>query len=104
MKCPSCGYEDQAKFCKKCGAPLVSDQKADFVGAPKYTGVTIPPPTAVEGFKADDIDELGLRETDPHLAELGPQGGESFSNTFGMLMIVVLVVAIAIFALKMFVH
>ena len=105
MKCPSCGYEDDAKFCKQCGAPMVSEQKAEFVGAPRYTGITIPPPTAVEGFKADDIDELGLHEDDPHLGgNLEARGAESVGNSFGMLLIVGLIVAFAIFALKMLVH
>ena len=108
MKCPSCGYEDEARFCKQCGAPMVTDQKAEYIGAPKYTGITIPPPTASEGFKAEDIDELGLHDDEPGMGGPGGLGGgggsESVSNSFGMLLIVVLIVAIAIFALKMLNH
>ncbi|MBU6427791.1 MAG: hypothetical protein KGR26_02150 [Cyanobacteria bacterium REEB65] len=83
---------------------MVTEQKAEYVGAPKYTGITIPPPTASEGFKAEDIEELGLHEDDNRL--VGSEGAdpESMGNSFGMLLIVVLVVAIAIFALKMLAH
>jgi hypothetical protein len=64
LTCPSCGYKDTAKFCKHCGAVMVSEEKAAYMQAPQFSGVTIPPPTASEGFKADDLEEVGLEGRD----------------------------------------
>lgn len=102
MKCPSCGFEDEGRFCKQCGSPLVSEAKANYLGTPKYTGITIPPPSASQGFTADDIEEIGLHDDDPHMASGEMSGGaESTGNSFGIFMIMILVVAILIFVVKM---
>ncbi len=104
MKCPSCGFEENAaKYCKQCGAPMITDKKAEYVGAPQYTGITISPPAASQGLKVEDMEELGLHEDDPHLS-----GGELMSassetgNSFGVFLIMAIVVALLIFAVTMF--
>ncbi len=97
MICPSCGYSDESQFCKHCGAPMVTGKKADFLGTPKFTGVTIPPATATEGFKAEDIEGIGNEEG---MMEEGMEG-ESIGNSFGIMMVVVIVVALILFAIKM---
>jgi hypothetical protein len=105
MKCPSCGFEEgAAKYCKQCGAPMISDQKADYIGVPQYTGITISPPTASQGLKVEDLEEVGLHEDDPHMASLEPMGGSSSEsgNSFGIFLIMAIVVALVIFAFKMF--
>lgn len=76
---------------------MVSEKKADYLGAPKFTGVTIPPPTATEGFKADDIESLGSEEG----MEEGMEGEESIGNSFGILLVIVIVGALILFAIKM---
>jgi hypothetical protein len=106
MKCPSCGFEeDAAKYCKQCGAPMISDKKAEFIGVPQYTGITISPPAASQGLKVEDIEE-GMHEDDLHLgnAELLSGGGASSEsgNSFGIFLIMAIVVALVIFAFKMF--
>lgn len=87
MTCPSCGFKEAAKFCKHCGAVMVSEAKANYLQTPQYTGVTIPPPTASEGFKAADLDELGLEGRD-----FGDEGHESKDSWMGIGLIVVLAV------------
>lgn len=104
MKCPSCGFEeDAAKYCKQCGAPMITDKKAEFVGAPQYTGITISPPIARQGLGIDDIEETGLVEGDPHLAseEVGSTAGSEASNSFGGFLIMAIVVALLIFVALM---
>lgn len=78
---------------------MVSEKKADYLGAPKFTGVTIPPPTATEGFKADDIESLGSEEGMEGLE--GMEGEESIGNSFGILLVIVIVGALILFAIKM---
>lgn len=95
LKCPSCGFTDEGKFCKHCGAPLVSEATAAHVGAPAFTGVHIPPPTATEGFKAErDLEVVGL-EGDEEGSE------ESWNGSFGVILIVMIVGALLVFGLKM---
>lgn len=105
MKCPSCGFEeDAAKYCKQCGAPMITDKKAEYVGAPQYTGITISPPIAREGLKVEDIEEVGLGdEADPHLGSGEMMGGSSSeaSNSFGGFLIMAIVVALLIFVALM---
>ncbi|MBM3268743.1 MAG: zinc ribbon domain-containing protein [Candidatus Sericytochromatia bacterium] len=104
MKCPSCGFEeDAAKYCKQCGAPMVSDKKAEYMGVPQYTGITISPPTASQGLKVEDIEEVGLHDEDPHLSsgEVMSSSSEA-GNSFGIFLIMAIVVALVIFAFKMF--
>ncbi|HBN10114.1 MAG TPA: hypothetical protein DD435_16235 [Cyanobacteria bacterium UBA8530] len=76
---------------------MVTGKKADFLGTPKFTGVTIPPATATEGFKAEDIEGIGNEEG---MMEEGMEG-ESIGNSFGIMMVVVIVVALILFAIKM---
>lgn len=105
MKCPSCGFEESAaKYCKQCGAPMITDKKAEYVGAPQYTGITISPPTASQGLKVEDLEELGLAEDDPHLGSSEIMGGASSEtgNSFGVFLIMAIVVALLIFAVQMF--
>lgn len=80
---------------------MVSGKKADFLGTPQFTGVTIPPPTATEGFKAEDIDTLGSEEEGYGDFEGEGEGGEAMGNSFGIMLIVIIVGAIILFALKM---
>lgn len=87
MICPSCGYNENAKFCKHCGAVMVSEAKANYLQTPQYTGVTIPPPSAQEGFKAADIDEIGVEGSD-----FGDESSEGKDSWFGLILIGVLVV------------
>lgn len=89
MICPSCGFKEDAKFCKHCGAVMVTEAKANYLQAPQYTGVTIPPPSAQEGFKAEDIDELGVEGSD-----FGDEAGEGKDSWFGIGLILVLVVVL----------
>lgn len=89
MICPTCGFKENAKFCKHCGAVMVSEAKANYLQAPQYTGVTIPPPSAQEGFKAADIDEVGLEGTD-----FGDESSEGKESWFGIGLILFLVVVL----------
>jgi hypothetical protein len=57
---------------------MVTEKKADFLGTPQFTGVTIPPPTATEGFKAEDIETLGTEEEGFEGIEGEGTGGESW--------------------------
>ena len=103
MKCPSCGFEENAaKYCKQCGAPMISESKAAYVGTPKYTGITISPPTASQGLSVDDLEEVGLHENDPHLqGEMGGAGSES-GNAFGLFLIMAIVVVLVVFGVSIF--
>jgi hypothetical protein len=94
MTCPSCGYQEDTKFCKHCGAQMVSEAKANYLQAPQYTGVTIPPPTATQGFTADDIDEVGLEGRD-----FGDDSDEGKGAWFNIGLIVVLVVVLVAWAI-----
>lgn len=89
MICPTCGFKENAKFCKHCGAVMVSEAKANYLQAPQYTGVTIPPPSAQEGFKAADIDEVGIEGTD-----FGDESSEGKESWFGIGLILFLVVVL----------
>lgn len=89
MTCPSCGYKEDTKFCKHCGALMVSEAKANYLQTPQFTGITIPPPTATEGFKANDLDALGTEDRDFGDDEHGEGGKDSW---FGIGMVLVLVV------------
>ncbi len=89
MICPSCGFSENSKFCKHCGAPMVTESKANYLGTPQFTGITIPPPSASEGFKADDLDEVGLEGRDFDDPE-----HESKDSWFGLVMVGVIVVAL----------
>lgn len=89
MICPTCGFKENAKFCKHCGAVMVSEAKANYLQAPQYTGVTIPPPSAQEGFKAADIDTVGIEGQD-----FGDESAEGKDSYFGVILILVLVVAL----------
>jgi hypothetical protein len=105
MKCPSCGFEeDAAKYCKQCGAPMISDKKAEWLGTPQYTGITISPPTASQGLRVEDLEEVGLHEDDPHMASGEPTGsaGSEAGNSFGVFLIMAIVVALLIFGVTMF--
>lgn len=93
MTCPSCGYKEDTKFCKHCGALMVSEAKANYLQTPQYTGVTIPPPTATEGFKANDIDEVGLEGRD-----FGDESHEGKDSWFGIGLILFLVVVLVAWA------
>lgn len=94
MTCPSCGYKEATKFCKHCGALMVSEAKANYLQTPQYTGVTIPPPTASEGFKAADIDEVGLEGRD-----FGDESTEGHSwmgvGMIGILVVILIAWAVA---------
>ena len=89
MICPSCGFNEDSKFCKHCGAPMVSESKANFLGTPQFTGITIPPPSASEGFKADDLDAVGLEDGDFH-----DPSSESKDSWFGVVLVGIMVVAL----------
>jgi hypothetical protein len=103
MKCPSCGFEeDKAKYCKQCGAPMVTDKKAEYIGVPQYTGITISPPTASQGLKVEDLEETDLLD-DPRMQgnpELGTVGGGE--NSFGIFLIMAIVVALVLFGIMIF--
>lgn len=94
LTCPSCGFKEDAKFCKHCGAVMVSEVRANYLETPQFTGVTIPPPTAEQGFTADDLDEVGIEGRDFGDDETG-EGKESW---FGIGMIVLLVVVLVAWA------
>lgn len=89
MICPSCGYNEDSKFCKHCGAPMVTESKANYLGTPQFTGITIPPPSASEGFKADDLEAVGLEGRDFDDPE-----SESKDSWFGVVLIGLLVVGL----------
>ncbi len=89
MICPSCGFNEESKFCKHCGAPMVTENKASYLGTPQFTGITIPPPSASEGFKADDLDEVGLEGRD-----FDDPDGENKESWFGLVLIGIIVVAL----------
>lgn len=91
--CPSCGYKDQAAFCKHCGAQMVSEERAEFLQTPGYTGITVPPPTATEGRKVseltpgEDFDEIGFDS----------EGSSSWGGV-GIVVLIVVVVAVWVVA------
>lgn len=89
MICPSCGFSENSKFCKHCGAPMVTETKANYLGAPQFTGVTIPPPSASEGFKADDLEALGTEE-----GSFDDPASESSNDWTGLILIGIVVVAL----------
>lgn len=100
LTCPSCGYKDEAKFCKHCGAVMVSEVRANYLETPQFTGVTIPPPTAEQGFTADDLEEVGLEGRDFGDDEHA-EGKDSY---FGIGMIVLLVVVLVAWAISRATH
>lgn len=89
MICPSCGYSENSKFCKHCGAPMVTESKANYLGTPQFTGITIPPPSASEGLKADDLEALGGEERD-----FDDPDSESNESWFGLVLVGIIVVAL----------
>jgi hypothetical protein len=68
---------------------MVTESKANYLGTPQFTGITIPPPSASEGFKADDLDAVGLEGRD-----FDDPDSESKDSWFGLVMVGVIVVAL----------
>ncbi|MEB3205297.1 MAG: hypothetical protein VKP57_11440 [Candidatus Sericytochromatia bacterium] len=99
MICPSCGFKDEGRFCKHCGAPLVAEDVASHRQAPRHAGITLPPPSAEEGFKAEQMVDDGtpLGEVIP----TEPEGSEGQGNSFGLFLVMLLVIAFVAFVVKM---
>jgi hypothetical protein len=68
---------------------MVTETKANYLGTPQFTGITIPPPSASEGFKAEDIDEVGLEGRD-----FDDPDSESKDSWFGLVLVGIIVVAL----------
>ena len=68
---------------------MVSESKANYLGTPQFTGITIPPPSASEGFKADDLDAVGIEDGDFH-----DPSSESKDSWFGVVLVGIMVVAL----------
>lgn len=100
MICPSCGFKDEGRFCKHCGAPLVAEEVANHRQAPRHAGITLPPPSAEEGFKAEQMVDDGSPLPGQDVpAE--PGGAEGQGNSFGLFLVMLLVIAFVAFAVKM---
>lgn len=91
--CPSCGYKDQAAFCKHCGAQMVSEERAEFLQTPGFTGITVPPPTATEGRKVTDL--APGDEFDDSVLEA--EAGNSWGGV-GVVVLIVVVIGVWILA------
>ncbi|MBM3258730.1 MAG: hypothetical protein FJY99_03165 [Candidatus Sericytochromatia bacterium] len=99
MICPSCGFKDEGRFCKHCGAPLVAEDVASHRQAPRHAGITLPPPSAEEGFKAEQMVDDGTPLGEEIPTE--PEGAHGQGNSFGLFLVMLLVVAFVAFAVKM---
>ncbi|MEB3300131.1 MAG: hypothetical protein VKO21_11680 [Candidatus Sericytochromatia bacterium] len=102
MICPSCGFRDAGRFCKHCGAPLIAEDVAKERETPQHAGVTLPPPSAEEGFKAEQLLEDGTSlEGHGHSLADAEEASAGQGNSFGLFLVMLLVVAFVVFAVKM---